>query len=315
MRTEIKVIAVVIAAVLMLEGVVRIFAHLLDYDRTHIHQFPELIADLHENPAPRIVFFGNSLIRKGLDLEIAVAELDRASGLQHHAEKIVPVGTAIVDWIYLYETYFAKTGRHPEVIVVGFVAHHIEDVEQVKIRRLARHFCSAENLWPCLSDELDSFEMRALGFCSYYSAIFGDQQELQFCVLGPIVPSYGHGTRTVNGILERAADREAEAASEGEREGKPAAKTYQRLERFIALLKSAGVKAYFVPMPQPEVWELDPELVRTIEASGMTLIDARSIETMVKEDFPDDYHLGGAGIEKFSRFIGKQVGEKLRPPD
>lgn len=307
MRTEFKVVAVVFAAILALEGVVRYFASVLDWDREHIHQFSELIGDLHDLPAPRIVFFGNSLMLHGLDLDATVPELDKASGLKCHAEKIVPVGTAIVDWIYLYETYFKKTGQHPEAIVVGFVAHHVPDVEEVKIRRLARHFCSPENIWPCLSDELDSFEMRALGFCSYNSAIFGDQLEVQLRVANALIPSYGHGSRMANGLLERAAKRKEESGE------KTKPKTYTRLERFIALLKSAGVKAFFVPMPQPEVWDLDPELVRTIEASGMTLIDAREIETMGEEDFSDGYHLGETGKQKLSLFLGKRVGDALRP--
>ena len=45
-RNEIKVIPVVAPAVVLLECVVRHFAPVLDWDRTHIHQFPELIAIL-----------------------------------------------------------------------------------------------------------------------------------------------------------------------------------------------------------------------------------------------------------------------------
>lgn len=312
-RTELKVIAVVAVAVLALEGIVRMFASVLDTDRTHIHQFTELIDDLHDQPAPRVVFFGNSLMKWGLDLEIATPILSETSGRECHAEKIVPVGTAIVDWIYLYETYFTETEKHPEAIVVGFVAHHVPDVEELKIRRLARHFCSSHNIWTCLGEETDDFEMRALGFCSYHSAIFGDQQELQLRALSAVIPSYGYGTRTFNGILERAAARE-------QREdlgGQEPPKTYHRLERFIGLLKEAGVRAYFVPMPQPEVWPLDPEFVRVVESHGMEIIDARSIESITEEDFYDGYHLGTAeygqlGAEKFSKFIAEQLGRRLR---
>ena len=312
-RTELKVIAVVIVAVLALEGVVRIFASVLDTDRTHIHAFPELIGDLHENPAPRVVFFGNSLMKWGLDLDIATPILSETSGKDCHAEKIVPVGTAIVDWIYLYQTYFTDTDQHPEAIVVGFVAHHVPDVEELKIRRLARHFCSPANIWTCLGEEADDFEMRALGFCSYHSAIFGDQQELQLRALAAVIPSYGYGTRTFNGILERAATRERIEESGGEEQPQ----TYGRLRRFIALLKDAGVSAYFVPMPQPEIWELDPEFVRTVEEGGMEIIDARAIESIKEDDFYDGYHLGTEeygqmGARKFSEFIARELGLRLK---
>jgi len=314
------VIAVVLAMVLLLELFIRQYAHVLDWDREHIHQFREIIAELDEKPGERIIFFGNSLMEKGIDPEIAEAKLEEVSGMECSVEKIVPVGTAIVDWIYLYDTYFNETGQHPDIIVIGFVAHHLPDVEEVKIRRLARHFCSSKNFIPCLATELDDFETRSLGFWSRYSAIYGDQQEIQLRALSPVVPHYGYGTRKVSGIIERAAERKAEKKNEGK---VPPPKTYHNLKRLIAMLKDAGVKAYFVPMPQPEVWDLDPNLVRTIEDSGMQIIDARAISTITPADFSDGYHLdhnrdedetdpSRIGDEKFSDFMGQKLGEDLK---
>jgi hypothetical protein len=149
---------------------------------------------------------------------------------------------------------------------------------------------------------LDTFDARALAVMAHVSAVFGDQAELQWWLIHAPVSEYGQGVRALNHYLD-AAEKAA---------GPAPAKTYVRLARFIETCRAHGVRTFLVPMPQPEVWELDPSISQTIAAGGAELIDARAIDGMTADDFSDGYHLSETGGEKFSRFLGEELAARLR---
>ena len=95
--------------------------------------------------------------------------------------------------------------------------------------------------------------------------------------------------------------------------GEPVAtsSSYERMERFIELVKSREVKLWLIPMPQPEHWEIDSQLLKLIDENELGLLDARSIPGMTEDDFSDGYHLGESGAEKFTRWF---AGEITRVP-
>ena len=310
--TEAKVIGAVLLAVLALEVFSRQFASVLDYDRAHIHAFPEIVKSMGQANQPRVLIYGNSLVMHGVDDGLLSEELSKATSASASVSKISPVGTAVRDWIYLYDTYFAETEIHPEVVVVGFVAHHLSDHGELKMRRLARHFCSARNLPACLRDETNTFDERALGALSHVSAIYGDQQELQWGSVHWFIPEYSQGVRQINRFLDAKAGAEAKKNSDKNPELQPPAKTYQDITRLIAQFREHNVKAYFVPMPQPEIWDLDPALIETVESNGATLVDARAIAGMNDADFSDGYHLGESGREKLTRFLAEVLSAELK---
>ena len=76
-------------------------------------------------------------------------------------------------------------------------------------------------------------------------------------------------------------------------------------------LRKHGVKAYFVPMPQPRHWALDPAAVAVIRENGAHLIDGRSIPGMVESEFSDGYHLAETGRTRFTRFLASRLSDEL----
>ena len=311
--SEWKVLVAVALAVVALEIASRMMAPSLDSDRTHIHAFPELIGEMKNADQPRVLAYGNSLLKFGLDEDLLAEELTEATAALCHVTKITPVGTAVRDWNYLYETYFTRTDTHPEVVVIGFVAHHLPDDGELKMRRLARHFCSSANLWACLREETTNFDARVVGILSHLSAIYGDQYELQWGSVHWFVPEYSQEVRKINRWLDdqdaRAVRTKAKTAKSPPQEAPP--KTYRQLAHLIAQFKEHGVRAYFVPMPQPEIWKLDPAMVETVNQGGATMVDARAIAGMTKEDFSDGYHLGKSGTKKFTSFLAKVLAAEL----
>ena len=302
-RSEWKVLAVVALAFLVFETMARVFAPTLDYDREHIHAFPEIVEEMDQDDHPRILVLGNSLLMHGVDEALLEKELVQATSGSCHVTKVTPVGTAIRDWTYLYDTYFTELDTHPDVVVIGFVAHHVPDQYELRMRRLTRHFCSLGNLGNCLREEGRNFETRALGALSHFSALYGDQPEWQWIVSPAVIPEFGRSVRRINRLLDDEAERRMTMSNA------PTPRTYLRLTRLMEAFRMHGVKAYCVPMPQPESWDLDPGAAEAISAQGATLVDARAIPGMTQSDFLDGYHLGAPGRERFTRFLARALAD------
>lgn len=304
-RQELRVVGVVIAFVVLLEIIARIIAPWLDYDRKNIHAFPQTISNLEQRAKssgrPRVAFFGNSLMLRGLDESILQDELRELGGPAIETTKINPVGTAMIDWLYLYQRYFDTTASRPEVLVLGFVAHHIHDQEPIKIRRLARHFVAAQDFPTLWKTDLTNFHERAQSVLCGISALEGDQPEHQMLILDFCVADYQRGLNANHRLIETAATRQAQANRNRPSGG--AAESFTRMQRFLELCESQQVKVLFVAMPLPLGWDLNPAAVSLARQHGMEMLDARAIDGMTKDDFSDGYHLGPKGAEKFSRWL------------
>lgn len=316
---EMPVVMVVLAFVLLLELIARIIAPILDFDRVNIYAFPEVIEKLEEDAKesgnPKVVFFGNSLMLHGLDQELVKEELRNNGGPEFHSAKVTPVGTAMLDWVHLYRRYFSDEQSHPDILVVGFVAHHIHDQEAVKLRRLSRHFVTKKDLPLLWENDLDKdFHLMTQSVLCNISALEGDQPEHQLGILQYFIADYKRGLNRNNDLVSAWKQRLAEKSAErdGETLNKEPKETYQRMLRFIAEARKHGVQVYFVPMPQPEVWDFNPEAQRLIEAEKMAVLDARDIEGMTPEDFSDGYHLGESGKVKFSKWMAEQLSDTLK---
>ena len=314
-RQEIRVVAAVVIFICILEIIARVIAPNLDYDRTNIHAFPETITKLQhraeKSGKQRIVFFGNSLMMHGLNEELFHQELTKVGGSEVETTKITPVGTAMLDWVYLYRRYFAEESSRPDVLIVGFVRHHIHDQEAIKLRRLSRHFVADQDLPTLWKNDLGSFHEEVQSTLCHFSAFEGDQPEYPLGILYTMVPDYQRGVKKNNRLV--AADHERKAKAKAKKEGLALGEpeeSYGRMTRFIERCQADGVKIIFVPMPQPHVWDFNPEAVKIIQDHGESIFDAREIDGMTDEDFSDGYHLGETGAEKFSRWLAHQISTK-----
>jgi len=276
-RQELRVVAAVIVFVCVLEIIARIIAPHLDYDRENIYNFPKDISNLEESAKkssePRIVFFGNSLMLHGLDEPLFHEESDNINAPKTQSCKITPVGTAMLDWVYLYRRYFAEKSSAPDVLIVGFVRHHIYDQEPIKLRRLSRHFVKAPDLPTLWNTDLEDFHQKVQSTLCRFSALEGDQPEYPLGILYTMVPDYQDGLKKNNRLV--AADHERKAKARAEKEGLPFGEpesTFNRMTRFIEFAKAQGVKLVFVPMPQPHVWDFNPKAAKIITDHGATIL-------------------------------------------
>ena len=311
-RKELRVVGAVVVFIMVLEIIARVIAPNLDYDRKNIHAFPETITDLEQRADksgnPRVVFFGNSLMMHGLDEDIFLEEFKAAGGADLETAQITPVGTAMLDWVYLYRRYFETENSHPDVIVVGFVRHHIHDQEPIKLRRLSRHFVAKKDLPTLWLTDLKNIHQVTQSTLCNISALEGDQPEHQLGILYTMVADYQRGVKANNRLVAADKERKAKKAQEiGLATNEEPVATYNRMTRFIEKCKAHDVKIIFVPMPQPHVWDFNPKALELANQYGMTTLDAREINGMTDEDFSDGYHLGETGKEKFSRWLAREM--------
>jgi len=306
-KTELKVLAVLAVFILVLEIISRIIAPHLDSAAKHIHEFPQLAKELKTKPndAPKVMFYGNSLMMHGLDHPTMQQEFDDKQLL--HTAKVTPVGTNIVDWTYIYQQYFEAQETHPNILIVGGVKHHFADSESLRERRLARHFVATKDLPQVWKEDLDSDLHRSTqATFAHFSSLMGDQPEHHLGILEYLFDSYKPGLRKNNELVKAMHAKKAKP--------KQAAKplTVNRIKRLIALAKKHNVEIWFVPMPQPEHYNIPQLAIDTIKQSGMRWVDARNIEGMTPKDFSDGYHLGETGNKKFTNWMKEKLHAHLK---
>ena len=291
-RQELKVLVVLVCFFVGLELIARMVSESLDDDRAHIAQFDELVGELGEKKG---AVLGNSLLLHGLDLEQFAQESPDFSTI-----RVTPVSSAVLDWGHLYERYFLKGEELPEHLFVGFVAHHVDDSEPAKLRRLSRHFASTGSLSQLWERERFDFHQRVQSGLSHVSALIGDQPAHRERVLDYFIDWYRLGLRTnqdwVTGEVESSVERQS---------------SFERMTRFVDMVQAGGTRLWIIPLSQPEYWELNSGLLELIERKGVGLMDARSIPGMTADDFSDGYHLGESGAEKFTRWFAKEISEKI----
>ena len=291
-RQELKVLAALVCFLAGLELIARMISESLDDDRAHIAQFDELVGELGEKKG---AVLGNSLLLHGLNLEQFAQESPDFSTI-----RVTPVSSAVLDWGHLYERYFLKGEELPEHLFVGFVAHHVDDSEPAKLRRLSRHFVSTGSLSQLWERERFDPHQRVQSGLSHVSALIGDQPAHRERVLDYFIDWYRLGLRTnqdwVTGDVESSVERQS---------------SFERMTRFVDMVQAGGTRLWMIPLSQPEYWELNSGLLELIEKKGVGLMDARSIPGMTADDFSDGYHLGESGAEKFTKWFAKEISEKI----
>lgn len=293
-------IALVLLVLAGCELFVRRSERSLSRDVQHIRGIPETARELAEGGGLRVLFLGNSMLRSGVEEPLLEEEL-RAQGVGPlRIWRVFPDATGLVDWYYAFKRYFVGPRRLPDVLVVCFAARDLEDGRRGQAWRLAQYYTAPEDFPEVFDRDLRDFDTRAEFSLSYVSAAFANRTRAQTRLLDGIIPYYRETAQQIN--------RAQQQAPPGHAADSP---SYERLERFINLAKWQGVRVIFLAMPLREEYTLDPQLRKTIEAAGITLIDGRLVRGLGAETFEDEMHLNGDGAEIYTRFLARQLAPQL----
>jgi hypothetical protein len=289
---EFKVVAVVVGSLLLGELAMRGAGDRLSQDVAHLQSFPESAQALDAaamDADVRVLFLGNSLTRYGVEIDTFDAAAEQVCRQRVAAIKVTPDNTAVADWFYAYQNFFAETGRVPDVLVIGFEHGHLRDAPSIHPQRLARFYCDAGDWEQLCERDLHGFEDRASFLLASQSALLSDRDRIERRALDLIIPGYQDGIQELNSRL-KAARRRVESAP-----------TYDRLAELIDIARRDSVQVVLVAMPVPTPYELDADLVATAERTGAVLLDCREISELTREMFPDGLHMNAAAAEIFSR--------------
>ncbi len=301
---------VVLVALVVVEMGVRAIEGRLSIDLQHIGQITRITRDLTnagETTGDRtVMFLGNSLTRRGLDLDVLGTQLAQ-DGVEDLAfVTVYPDDTSVLDWLYLYESKIVPAGV-PDYVVIGFGIWHLEDrpASRAQTYRLGRHFTSWAQVPRLFRDDVTSLADRANVLLSKASAAFANRERIARRVLS-FLPHYQESARMIND-LQLASLAEA---------GEPGPRSYERLVRLIRTVEDSGAELVLVAMPVIEDFEFDPHIQDVALAAGADFVDARDVPGLKPEYFEDMIHLDPAtGAPLYSEYVADQLAPLLGEND
>ncbi len=300
LRTEWRVLGVVVLCFLMLELGFRLRGDVLSKDISHLRSFDRIAGELAAGPEDdlRILFLGNSLSRYGVNQDLFVELVGQDTGQPLRAAKVNPDNTALADWYYAYQSYFDKPGRVPDVVVIGFEGGHLRDAPSHHPDRLAYYYCRGRQPAELGQFDLKTFEERAYFTLCGLSAAFANRDRIQRRVLDMVIPSYRSGMDELN--LRMAADAEQNVEREP---------SYERLLKFVAMAEQDRVQIILAAMPVPEHYEFDQALLDVVHSTSAELIDCREVPGIEMGMFFDGLHMD----EDASRLYTAALAGKSEP--
>ena len=307
-RNEWKVIAVVLCGVLFAEVGLRLGERRLSKDLDHLHEIPALAekAAASSSDAVRVLFLGNSMMRYGIDSETFELAAREAAPVPLQITRIHPDATKIADWYYLFRNYFYERRQQPDVLIVGFQGDQLADQPTQHPERVARFYgCALEDLDALIRWDLGTFE-ETCGFgLSTMSAAYVNRERLQARVLDTIIPHYRESFQRMNSA--RLPDSSTDFPMFADPDVASAAPTYARLQEFVEMIRSSGVRAVFVAMPVVRDYDIDPEAVAILNAGAIPLIDCREVPELTAEHLPDGIHLNEEGAVRYSYHLAASL--------
>jgi len=293
--SELKVIVAIMLVFSAVEFGLRAMEDKLSLDLTHINAIPSIVEDLDRQPAPHIVFLGNSLTRVSVQTKVITEVWPAAPSMT----RIHPDATTLLDWHYIYQRYLGKAQHHPNLIVVSFVGSQLDDNQALHIDRLGAHFAGFQFAREAFEHDVretgDRVEFLLAGaFCT-----MANRERVKDRVLASI-PGYMELAKAVNRSIRAKTDKPVIQSG---------ARSYTRLLRFLAAARARGDKVLFVAIPLPTSYRIAEELRAAIREGGANLIDMQSVEPLTGSDFPDGYHMSDEAAPRFSRSLGRAMAE------
>lgn len=288
----------IVAIVLVLSSVefgMRAVEDKLSLDLKHINAIPSIVEDFDRQPAPHIVFLGNSLTRVSIQTKVITKVWPAAPSMV----RIHPDSTTLLDWHYIYQRYLCKTQLHPNLIVVSFVQSQLDDNRGLHVDRLGSHFAGFQFVREAFRHDVLKTGDRVDYLLAGLFSSMANRERVKGRVLASI-PGYKELAKAINRNMRAKADKPAPQSG---------ARSYTRLLRFLAEASACGDKVLFVAIPLPSTYKIADELRGAIREGGAMLIDMQGVEPLTGSDFPDGYHMSDEAAPRFSRSLGHAMAE------
>lgn len=301
-KEEKYVLVAILAFVLLLEVGIRIFEDKLSGNIEHIYSIPILVEDLRNHESKNnIIFLGNSLTNNAIDKDQVNSTVSKKQLSQ--TIKITPDGTAISDWMCIYNKYMNTTSPISSIIVIGFAWDQLSDQFPIEPTRLGGFFCKMESIQNLAPTGLTDHRQLLRFLAGIISHIYVNREAIRNRVLDIVIPHYKIITQDMNKGVENIDLKEKENKTE---------LTYNTFISFIDSIKSNNRKLIVMAMPVVEDYDLDSGLIQIIEQQNITFYDMRKVDEIDSEMYLDPIHLNESGRNKFSDLIVKKLITEIK---
>ena len=276
----------VLAALMVMEGGLRLALPHVSVDYDHIKAIPSIARSFGDHSRSQVLFLGNSLTRRGVNLKV-VEQSWANMGFRADCRSVYPDDTTIVDWYYLFERYF-PANHAPDLVVIGFARTQLSDQTAVHANRIAAHYGGFSIAAEALSKDITNVGDRVDFLLSANFRLFSERDRLRETILRAVIPKYADTAQALNVSVMK-----AKQAGEGRL-------TYGRLTRFIRMCDERGTVPLFVAMPLNTPYNIDPDLVPAITDHQGMFLDLRNTQGLTGKDFLDPMHLAPSGAVIYS---------------
>ncbi len=293
---EIRVIAVVVAGLVVGELGLRSFGHKLSYDVSHLQSFNEVASHFGdaESGEVEVLFLGNSMTRYGVNTEVFDETVHEYWDGSLEVSKLNPDNTALADWAVVYDNFFYKHDRAPDLLVIGFEGNHLADKPSNHRNRLAYYYFD-EDLTSLRQYDLRSLEELAQFEAAHYSSLLANRDRVQTRVLDAAIPQYRDGIQELNRRQKVQACLRADQP------------TYERLAGLLKHLEQQQVNLAVVAMPVVQQYEIDSELLELLAKHSVFFMDCRHITGITNEMIPDGVHLNPQAAVIYSQHLAREL--------
>lgn len=295
-RRTLWAFALALALLVALEIGFRLVAPQLSGNLAHIRDFDRALGELAANPAPRVVFIGNSLTNNAIQPTYFAELAAKYSGQRIATAKLVPDGTTLWDWRCVIDRL--PPTRDGDFLVMGYAWGQVTDQQEVSISRTFGLLCPLAAL-PEVSRYHD------LGIGSWLEAglvklsmMYVLRERIRNGVLGPLVPYYEAQVQRMNDQTQN----ESNGAPPQQR----SPRTYGALTAALARARALGYRPVLIAMPTIRPYATDPALPSILQ-DNVGYFDLRH-EPWLRDDlFLDPIHLGAEGARLLTGTLARRL--------
>ncbi|SKB02316.1 hypothetical protein SAMN02745166_03622 [Prosthecobacter debontii] len=307
-HAETKVLLVLVLALVVLEGGARMFETKLSKDVSHIRSLPAVAAELKAAPANqlKVLILGNSLSRDGLDKALLKTGLEKLTGRPVHLAAMHPDASNIGQWFYGYRRYFAQTGAHPDLVILGTGRPHLLDGRSEPDRQAA-FYTSLKDMPLLLKEQQGDVEAISKALVARASMLFAHRARVEPLLFYNGIPGYTETTQTLSVHREHVTP-----ASEGETADAhhEAAPTCHLFESLLKTFQAGKTRVIVVAIPMTETYELPECVEKAVKQAQMSVVDTGASLQYPPERFPDGYHLDKTGAAQFTSQLLEVLGQR-----
>jgi hypothetical protein len=295
-KEEKHVIFLVISILIFLEVAIRLTEERLSGNIAHISAIPSLINQISETQGhSNLIFLGNSLTNNAVNAE-HLESLEKINN-EISVYKITPDGTAIADWYCIYNQNFPASGKDSSLVVIGFAWGQLSDQFPINPTRLGGFFCGIKDAPALESTGLTGHQQFLRFLAGSASHVYANREAIRNRVLDMVVPYYKELTQELNHPLQTpvSPDKKQNSAS------------YTSLINLAEAILKSNRHLVVMAMPVMEDYKIDPELLATLRALEVPLLDLRYIDKIDKSNFLDPIHLNSEGSKIFSEVLATNL--------